>query len=104
MKVAEKIMRPEVTFQDISKQIVKKSGRGFPQNTLIQPYGSSIGLDLREPPYITAENQFSLKEGMVFTLHPTGFSSGVGAVKIADVYLVTSKGVENLTTLARETL
>jgi Xaa-Pro aminopeptidase len=104
MKVAEKTMRPEVSFKDISKQILKKSGKGFPQNTLIQPLGSSIGLDLREPPYITSENQFSLKEGMVFTLHPTGFSSGVGAVKIADVYLVTSEGVENLASLARETM
>ena len=41
---------------------------------------------------------------MVFTLHPTGFASGVGAVKVADVFLVTSDGVENLASLARETM
>jgi len=104
MKAAEKIMQPDVIFEDLAKQIMKKSGKTFPQGTLIQPLGSSIGLDLREPPYITSDSQYSLKEGMVFTLHPTAYVSGVGAVKIADVFLVTSEGVENLASLARETM
>ena len=104
MKIAEKAMHPEISFEDLTKQILKKSGRIFPTDTLIQPLGSSIGLDLREPPYITADNSFSLKEGMVLTLHPTGFAAGVGSVKIADVFLVTSDGVENLASLARETM
>ena len=104
MRIAEKAMQPEITFEDLTKQIMKKSGKSFPSSTLIQPLGSSIGLDLREPPYITSESQFSLKEGMVFTLHPTGFASGVGAVKIADVFLITSEGVENLASLSRETM
>ena len=104
MKVAEKIIRPEVTIEYLVKQIMKKSGKSFPQNTLIQPLGSSIGLDLREPPYIKSENEFSLKEGMVFTLHHTGYAPNVGTVKVADVFLITSKGVENMGTLARETM
>lgn len=104
MKVAEKAMHPEVSFDDLTKQILKKSGKSFPNDTLIQPIGSSIGLDLREPPYITSENTFSLKEGMVFTLHPTGYAPNVGTVKTADVFLVTSDGVENLANLARETM
>jgi Xaa-Pro dipeptidase len=104
MRIAEKTMRPEITFEDLTKQIMKKSSKSFPSSTLIQPLGSSIGLGLREPPYITSESQFSLKEGMVFTLHPTGFASGVGAVKIADVFLITSEGVENLASLSRETM
>ena len=104
MYVAEKVMHPETSFEDLTKQILRKSGKSFPANTLIQPLGSSIGLDLREPPYISSESQYSLKEGMVFTLHPTGYVSGVGAVKVADVFLVTSEGVENLASLARETM
>jgi len=104
MKVAEKVMRPETSFEEITKQILKKAGKSFPPNTLIQPLGSSIGLDLREPPYITSGSQDSLKEGMVFTLHPTVFVSGVGSAKISDVFLVNSKGVENLASLARETM
>jgi len=104
MKVAEKVMRPETSFESLTKQMLKKAGKSFPTHTLIQPLGSSIGLDLREPPNITPESQYSLKEGMVFTLHPTGFAPGVGAVKVADVFLVTSENVENLASLARETM
>jgi Xaa-Pro dipeptidase len=104
MKAAEKAMHPEIAFDELTKQILKKSGKSFPADTLIQPLGSSIGLDLREPPYITSDNSFSLKEGMVFTLHPTGYVTNVGAAKISDVFLVTSDGVENLASLARETM
>ena len=104
MKVAEKAMKPDVTFGDLTKQIFKKSGKSFPQETLIQPLGSSIGLDLREPPYLTPDNPFSFKEGMSFTFHPTGYAPGVGTVKLADVFLLTTKGVETLGSLARETI
>jgi len=104
MKVAEKIMKPETSFDEVTKQILKKAGKGFPANTLIQPLGSSIGLDLREPPYIMSGSPYALKEGMVFTLHPTVFVSGVGSAKISDVFLVNSKGVENLASLAHETM
>ena len=71
---------------------------------MIQPLGSSIGLDLREPPYLTSDNPFALKEGMVLTFHPTGYTPEIGTVKLADVFLVTTKGVENLGSLARETI
>jgi Xaa-Pro dipeptidase len=104
MQVAEKVIRPEITFEELIKQISKKTGKAFPIETLIQPLGSSIGLDLREPPYIMSQNSFSFKKDMVFTVHPTGFASGVGSVKVADIFLITSDGVENLASLARETM
>lgn len=104
MKTAEKDMAPDRSINDLAMHILKRAGKGYPQNTLIQPVGSSIGLDLREPPFITEGSQYSLKEGMVFTLHPTGYVPDIGCVKIADVYLVKSDKVENLGTLARETL
>jgi Xaa-Pro aminopeptidase len=104
VKVSEKTIRPEVTITDLVKQIMKKSGKSFPHSTLIQPLGSSIGLDLREPPYIKSDNEFSLRENMALTLHHTGYAPGVGTVKVADVFLITHKGVENLGSLARETM
>ena len=104
MKIAEREIHPEESFENLTKHIAKKSGKTFPPSTLIHPIGSSIGLDLREPPYLTADSQFSFKEGMVFTLHPTGYVPNVGAVKVADVFLVTPYGIENLASLARETM
>ena len=104
MKNAEKEMAPELSINELTARILKKAGKGFPQNTLIRPIGSSIGLDLREPPFINEGSQYSLREGMVFTLHPIGYVPDTGCVKIADVYHVKSDNIENLGSLARETL
>ena len=103
-QLLEKRLKPEVQIKDVAEKTLKKLGRGFPQDTIIQPIGNSIGLDLFEPPYIIPEAQQALRQGMVFSIHPTGFISGAGACKIADVVLITEKGYENLTALARETM
>lgn len=104
INTAQRVMQPETSISDVAAQIIKKVGKAFPPETLIQPIGSSIGLDLREPPYISPDSQFSLRAGMVFTIHPTGYIPDVGSAKVADVLLVTQDGVENLGSLARETM
>lgn len=83
---------------------MKKLGRSFPSDTLIQPFGNSIGLDLYEPPYLTVDSQQSLTNNMVFSIHPTAYVKGVGTAKIADIVMVTQDGCKNLTTLAQETM
>jgi Xaa-Pro aminopeptidase len=100
----EKRLKPEAQIKDVAGKTLKKVGKSFPPGTIVQPFGNSIGLDLYEPPYIVPDVQQSLRAGMVLSIHPTGFVAGVGAVKIADVFLITDDGCENLTTLARETM
>ncbi len=100
----EKRLKPGAQIKDVAEKTIKKLGRSFPHGTIVQPLGNSIGLDLYEPPFILPEVQQSLREGMVFSIHPTGFSAGVGAVKIADIVQITEDGCKNLTTLARETM
>jgi Xaa-Pro aminopeptidase len=100
----EKRLKPEAQIKDVAKKTLKKVGKSFPPGTIVQPFGNAIGLDLYEPPYIVPNVQQSLRAGMVLSIHPTGFAAGVGAVKIADVFLITEDGCENLTKLARETM
>jgi Xaa-Pro aminopeptidase len=104
IREAEKVMKPETRLAEVAVQILKKTARGIPQDAFVQPIGSSVGLDLHEPPYISPESEYSFREGMVFTLHPTAYLPDVGSAKVADVFLVTQKGVQNLGTLARETM
>ncbi|MFW9787520.1 MAG: M24 family metallopeptidase [Candidatus Thorarchaeota archaeon] len=103
-RLLEKRLKPGAQLKDLAEKTLKKLGKSFPSDTIIQPLGNSIGLDLYEPPYIVLEAQQSLREGMVLSIHPTGYAPGVGAVKIADVVLITQDGFENLTALARETM
>ncbi|OLS30975.1 MAG: Xaa-Pro dipeptidase [Candidatus Thorarchaeota archaeon AB_25] len=104
VRLLDKRLKPEAQIKDVAGKTLKKVGKSFPPDTIVQPLGNSIGLDLYEPPYIVPDVQQSLRAGMVFSIHPTGFAAGVGAVKIADVFLITEDGCENLTTLARETM
>lgn len=103
-RLLEKRLKPEVQIKDVAEKTLKKLGKSFPPGTIVQPLGNSIGLDLYEPPYIVPEIQQVLREGMVFSIHPTGFAAGVGVVKIADIVLIIEDGCEILTTLARETM
>jgi Xaa-Pro aminopeptidase len=104
LKTGERVMKPDVSIEEAAAQILKKVGRGFFPDIFVQPLGSSIGLDLHEPPYISPNSQYSFREGMVFTLHPTAYLPEAGSAKVADVVLVTHNGLENLGSLARETI
>ncbi|MHA2025702.1 MAG: M24 family metallopeptidase [Candidatus Thorarchaeota archaeon] len=103
-RTIEKQLKPKTSVKDVSEKIMKKLGRGFPSDTLVQPFGNSIGLDLHEPPYLTSQGDNSLVENMVFSIHPTGFVEGVGTAKIADIVKISPDGCESLTTIARETM
>ena len=100
----EKQLRPKSSVKDVSEKVIKKLGRAFPSESLVQPFGNSIGLDLYEPPYLAPHGDVSLGENMVFSIHPTAYVEGIGTVKIGDVVKISSDGCENLTTIARETM
>ena len=100
----EKRLKPQAQVKTVAEKTLKKLGRSFSSDIIVQPMGNSIGLDLHEPPYIVPGIQQSLREDMVFSIYPTGFVPGVGIVKMADVVLITEDGCENLTSLARETI
>ncbi|MHA1772269.1 MAG: M24 family metallopeptidase [Candidatus Thorarchaeota archaeon] len=71
---------------------------------ILLPLGNSIGLDLHEPPFIDPSSTSGVREGLVLSLRPVCYTHSVGVVKMADVVFVTAEGIENLTTLSRETL
>jgi Xaa-Pro dipeptidase len=103
-QMLQKRLKPGAQIKDVAEKTLKKLGKSYPPETIVQPLGNSIGLDLYEPPYIVPEVKQALREGMVFSIYPTGFAAGVGAVKIADIVLITEDGCELLTTLDRETM
>jgi Xaa-Pro dipeptidase len=103
-EVARKNLRPETQIADFVNTVLKKAGKRVPQDSLIRPIGSSVGLDLREPPYLSVDSQSSIREGMVFTIHPTLCLQDIGCAKVADVVAIRENGPESLGSLAQETL
>jgi Xaa-Pro aminopeptidase len=101
-KIEENIV-PGITIDELVKRVTDDMGKSFPQG-VVNPIGSSIGLDLREPPHIMSGNSTALREGMVLSIHPSCYYPSIGSTKIADVLHVTEDSCENLSQLARETM
>ncbi len=93
-------IRPGASVEDVASTALK-SISGI---TLCDMLGNSIGLDLREPPLIAPSSKASINEGMVFSLHPTFFTTDTGAVRVTDVIMVTSNGCEVLSSVSEETM
>jgi Xaa-Pro aminopeptidase len=64
--------------------------------------GHGIGLEINEPPVMTAGSKVALKDGMVLALELHLLEAEGLAMKLEDTILVTGKGVEILTESPRE--
>ncbi|MGB9715616.1 MAG: M24 family metallopeptidase [Thermodesulfovibrionales bacterium] len=82
-----------------ARDIINKGGYGkyFGHGT-----GHGIGLQVHELPRITRNVNEVIKPNMVFTIEPGIYLPDTGGVRIEDMVLVRSDGVEILTTLPKE--
>jgi Xaa-Pro aminopeptidase len=95
---AAKAIRPGVRAGEIdlvARKTLEEEGFGPYQH----PYGTGHGegLSPAEYPVIGPGARERLEEGMVIALEPTIFKRSVGAIRIENIFLVTSGGAENLT-------
>lgn len=89
---------------DVATRTLQNARRRGPDYVLSLPLGSSIGLDLREPPFIDPSSTSSVREGCVLSIRPVCFNTAHGTAKIADMFLMSHNRRENLASLSRETL
>jgi Xaa-Pro dipeptidase len=82
-----------------ARNVIEEAGYG---EYFIHRTGHGIGMEAHEPPYIRGDNLRVLEPGMTFTVEPGIYLPGRGGVRIEDDMLVTSEGVESLTTYSRQ--
>ena len=92
---------PGVPFAEVdaaARQAIRKAGYGqaFGHST-----GHGLGLDVHEPPTLSARAQGEFRAGMVVTVEPGIYCPGLGGVRIEDDVLVTPHGHRVLSRLAR---
>ena len=66
--------------------------------------GHAIGMDVHEPPFLTAGDETTLKEGMLYTVEPSITRFHTFSARVEDVVVVRKNGGEPLTTGFREML
>jgi Xaa-Pro aminopeptidase len=106
--IALKMIRDGMESKKIHAAIHSKFTRlGFktgPRNGRMQGFfhstGHGLGLDIHEPPRISAGDDI-LKAGQVVTVEPGLYYKGVGGVRLEDVVVVRKKGCTNLTKFPR---
>ncbi len=101
-KAGRNAVRPGASCGDVdcaARDVIEDAGYGA---FFIHRTGHGIGLEAHEPPFIRADNPRILQPGMTFTVEPGIYLPGRGGVRIEDDVLVTSDGVESLTTYTRK--
>lgn len=64
--------------------------------------GHGIGMDVHEPPFLTADDHTTLQEGMLFTVEPSITQFDTFSARVEDVVVVRKGGGDPLTTGFRQ--
>jgi Xaa-Pro dipeptidase len=100
--VAFEALRPGITCADVDRAVMEY----FEANDLLpnwrQHTGHAIGLRNHEAPFLDLGDHTPLKPGMVFTIEPGVYATGLGGFRHSDTVVVTEDGMELLTEYPRD--
>lgn len=94
-------IRPGLPARDIFPLAVAEVRRTIPHYDRSH-VGHGIGLDVYEPPVLTAEAEGELLEGMVLCVETPYYEFGLGGLQVEDTIIVTPDGCRQLTSLPKQ--
>lgn len=77
-----------------ARQVIIDAGYG---EAFRHRLGHAIGLDVHEPPFLTAGSDITVQEGMLFTVEPSVLVEGQCSARVEDVIVARPGGGEPLT-------
>jgi Xaa-Pro aminopeptidase len=93
--------RPGVKASQVDKaarDIIAAAGYG---DYFLHRTGHGLGIDVHEPPYITATSETVLDEGMVFSIEPGIYLAGRFGVRLEEIVIIRNGRAEVLSELPR---
>ncbi len=95
-------VRPGVRLSDIdraARAVIEDAGYG---KQFLHRTGHGLGLEVHEPPDVSAVSPYVAQPGMVFSIEPGVYLAGKFGVRVEDLVLVTENGCECLNELDRD--
>ena len=94
--------KPGIPAGDVdraARQVIDAAGYGpyFTHRT-----GHGLGMEGHEPPYMFAENDLLLAEGMAYTVEPGIYLPNRGGVRVEDDIIVTADACQSLSDYPRD--
>jgi len=94
--------KPGVMAKDVdaaARDVITEAGYG---EFFVHRLGHGLGIDIHEPPYITATSEVILDEGMVFSIEPGIYLQGRFGVRLEEIVILRADGPEILSDLSRK--
>ena len=94
--------RPGARARDVdgaARQVIADAGYG---EYFVHRTGHGLGIDIHEPPYITATSDLILREGMVFSIEPGIYLPGRFGLRLEEIVVLRGDGAEVLSDLPRD--
>ncbi len=102
VQAALQIARPGIRaheLDDAARGVISDAGYG---QYFMHRLGHGMGVEVHEPPYLSASSQTVLDEGMVFSIEPGIYLPGRFGLRLEDIVILRSDGPEILSNLSRE--
>ncbi|MEL6572064.1 MAG: M24 family metallopeptidase [Pseudomonadota bacterium] len=85
-------------IDDAARAVITDAGYG---EYFMHRTGHGMGVEVHEPPYISASSQSILDEGMVFSIEPGIYLPGRFGIRLEDIVILRADGPEILSELPR---
>lgn len=87
-------VKPETKIQELS--IIANKQFGKEKEHFLHSLGHGVGLDIHERPFANSKTKAILKPGMILTIEPGLYYSNWGGIRLEELILLTSKGIQIL--------
>ena len=95
-------IRPGVPCRDVDARVRESLDRSGYLKYFVHSTGHGVGLDIHERPSLSHRSRDRIAEGMVVTVEPGVYITGVGGIRIEDMIRVTGSGAERITYLPKQ--
>ena len=86
-------------LDDAARKVITDAGYG---EYFVHRLGHGMGIEVHEPPYISASSQSILDEGMVFSVEPGIYRPDRFGLRLEDIVIMRTDGPEVLSGLPRD--